>query len=121
MKATVARGTSQQSEQSGIGRLVAAERVWAERVTEARARAKAIVDAARLDARREVDRASDLTALVAQRQREHGARREPQLRAAREELRQRRDCYSAASDETIARLARKLTALMPWFESAESS
>ena len=120
MKA-LARDTTQRSEPSGITRLVAAERVWAERVTEARARAEAIVNAAREDARREIDRAGDLSALVAQRQRELTAHREPQLHAAQKELRQRRDCYSAASDETIARLARKLTALMPWFESAENS
>ena len=118
MKALV-REISQQSEQSGIARLVAAERVWAARVAEARARADAIVNAAREDARREVDRAGDLAALVAGRQRELAAQREPQLRAARDELRQRRDCYSAASDETIARLAGKLTELMPWFGSVE--
>ena len=111
----VTRSTNRSPEPSGIARLVAAERVWAERLAQARVRAEAIVSAAREDARFESDRAGDVSSLVGERQTELAAHRDGQLQAARDELRQRRECYAAVSEETIARLAREITDSMPWF------
>lgn len=114
---TLARDAGEQSEQSGIAKLVAAEQAWTARLAEARSRAEAIVAAARNEALREADHADELSGLIAARRQQLTLQQEQEVQLARDELRKRCQRYSAASEETIARLACDITRSMPWFSA----